>query len=146
MIAKWIRLSKRRNRLKNLNKTSVITTCLTAFALMLLFVTSAFAQEKGETAKLTVKDTETTTPGKTEPRPILIKAPTLFSPSAAKPAPADDDSAWHFELRPYLWAVGLYGTLRVGNQTSEVGRDSKNVLGMLDFAAAAQVEAIRGRW
>jgi len=114
---------------------------------MLLFVTSAFAQENGETPQQTVKDTSEITLSKAEPRPILIKAPALFStPASTRPAPASDDPTWHFELRPYLWAVGMYGTLRVGNQTAQVGKDSKSLLGMLDFAAAAQVEAIRGRW
>jgi hypothetical protein len=113
---------------------------------MLLFANGAFAQEKGETAETTAKDTNAQTLSKTEPHPILLKAPGLTNAPVATPAPAGGDPSWHFELRPYLWAAGMYGTLRVGNQTAQVGKDSKSVIGMLDFAAAAQVEAIRGRW
>ena len=53
---------------------------------------------------------------------------------------------WQFEIRPYIWLAGIDGTLRVRNTTAEVGKGSTDVLGMLDFAAAAQVEAIRGPW
>lgn len=131
--------------LKNLKRQILIKSCLTAFVLLLLFLTNAFAQEKGEAVEPTAKDNGTTTVSKAEARPTLIKPSTLFNTPASTPAPASDES-WHFELRPYLWATGMYGTLRVGTQTAKVGKDSKSILGMLDFAGAAQVEAFKGRW
>jgi hypothetical protein len=53
---------------------------------------------------------------------------------------------WHFEFKPYAWLAAMNGTLRVGNQTAEVNASAGDLLGMLDFAAAVQVEAIKGRW
>ena len=64
--------------------------------------------------------------------------------------PATDPAAalegWQIEIRPYSWLAGIHGTVRVRNTTAAVGKDSEEILGMLDFAAAAQVEAIRGHW
>jgi hypothetical protein len=57
-----------------------------------------------------------------------------------------DAEGWSFEIRPYIWLAGIDGRLRVGNTQVETGKSSSDVLGMLDFAAAAQVEAIKGRW
>ena len=57
-----------------------------------------------------------------------------------------DAEGWGFEIRPYIWLAGIDGRLRVGNLEAETGKSSSDVLGMLDFAAAAQVEAIKGRW
>ena len=63
----------------------------------------------------------------------------------AEPQTSDDDS-WHFEIRPYVWAAGIYGRLRVRNTTADTGQSSTDVLGMLDFAAAVQIEAKKNRW
>ncbi|HSB26950.1 MAG TPA: hypothetical protein VLE19_03800 [Pyrinomonadaceae bacterium] len=65
--------------------------------------------------------------------------------SSAVPAVSDED-AWHFEVRPYLWLASINGRLRVRNSTAETGKSSSEVLGMLDFAAAAQIEAKKGRF
>jgi hypothetical protein len=53
---------------------------------------------------------------------------------------------WQLEIRPYAWLAGIHGQLRVRNTTADTGKSSSNILGMLDFAAAAQVEAIKGPW
>ncbi len=63
----------------------------------------------------------------------------------ANPQTSDDDS-WHFEIRPYVWAAGIYGRLRVRDTTVDTGQSATDVLGMLDFAAAVQVEAKKNRW
>ncbi|MGH9880800.1 MAG: hypothetical protein ACRD6N_05140 [Pyrinomonadaceae bacterium] len=62
------------------------------------------------------------------------------------PQASGGSEGWQLEIRPYLWLAGIDGTLRIRNTTAEVGKGSADVLGMLDFAAAAQVEAIRGNW
>lgn len=61
-------------------------------------------------------------------------------------APAVNTEGWSFEIRPYLWLAGIDGRLRVANLTAETGKNSREVLGMLDFAAAGQLEAIKGNW
>ena len=78
---------------------------------------------------------------------------TLFSTKAARSDAAipaspqgNDDDSWHMEIRPYVWAAGIYGRLRVRNTTADTGQSSASVLGMLDFAAAVQVEAKKNRW
>ena len=83
---------------------------------------------------------------------LSLNRANLFSSAGSKdvvrpanPQTSDDDS-WHFEIRPYLWAAGIYGQLRVRNTTADTGQSSSDVLGMLDFAAAVQVEAKKNRW
>lgn len=80
-----------------------------------------------------------------QPTPVASIKRTANAESTALPASSDED-AWHFEIRPYLWLAGIDGRLRVRNTTSETGKSSSAILGMLDFAAAAQVEANKGRW
>jgi hypothetical protein len=90
----------------------------------------------------------------TEDKYGLIGSPTkaVVSREGTKPMSASPSTApaglegWQFEIRPYIWLAGIDGTLRVRNTSAKVGKDSKDVLGMLDFAAAAQVEAIKGPW
>jgi hypothetical protein len=144
----------------NLNPTSMkfLATSMMVFATLLLFATSGFSQDvSGSTqnrtpqAAVTGNDTvaaaDTPTPAKVEPSKsnlnLFTKAVTPGFPSGP---PALDPENWQLEIKPYVWLAGLYGTLRVNNTTAEVGQDSASVLGMLDFAAAAQVEAIKGNW
>lgn len=68
------------------------------------------------------------------------------SNAAAKPDSTTSSDEWHFEVRPYLWLAGIDGKLRVNNTTADVGQGSSDILGMLDFAAAGQLEAIHGNW
>lgn len=73
-------------------------------------------------------------------------APPLESKKPESTPSVFDAEGWGFEIRPYIWLAGIDGRLRVGNLEAETGKSSSDVLGMLDFAAAAQVEAIKGRW
>ena len=70
---------------------------------------------------------------------------TANADSSGVPTLSDED-VWHFEVRPYLWLASINGRLRVRNSTAETGKSSSEVLGMLDFAAAAQIEAKKGRF
>jgi hypothetical protein len=67
------------------------------------------------------------------------------STSTTLPHASGGSEVWQLEIRPNIWLAGLHGTPRIRNTTAEVGKGSSDVLGMLDFAAAAQVEAIKGR-
>ena len=82
---------------------------------------------------------------------LSLNRANLFASVSKKVVPepnpqTGDDDSWHFEIRPYVWAAGIYGRLRVRNRTVDTGQSSTEVLGMLDFAAAVQVEAKRNRW
>lgn len=129
------------------------------FATLLLFATSGFSQEvSGSTqngtpqAAVTSNDTvgsaATTSPLKVQPSKsnLSLFTKAVETPGFPRKPQASDPENWQFEIRPYIWLAGLYGTLRVNNTTAQVGQDSASVLGMLDFAAAAQVEAIKGNW
>ena len=81
------------------------------------------------------------------PNPIGSSlAPNIESKKPESTPSVFDAEGWGFEIRPYIWLAGIDGRLRVGNTQVETGKSSSDVLGMLDFAAAAQVEAIKGRW
>ena len=132
-----------------------------AFALMLLIAATASAQEATDSGQKTASDigvsnvtsVSMTTVASTDSLPRGSQ-PSLAAPvkltespgSARSPQTLNDDDEWHFEIRPYLWLAGVDGRLRVRNTTADVGKSSSNVLGMLDFAAAGQLEAIKGRW
>jgi hypothetical protein len=126
---------------------------------MLLLAATAFAQQTAGNGEKTAKDIDVSnrtsdsakrvTVAESRPRtvaPVILFENARSARPVPPPLPANDDDAWHFEVRPYIWAAGIYGTLRVGNETAETGKGSSSVLGMLDFAAAVQVEAIKGRW
>ena len=149
--------------MQDLNPTSMkfLATSMMVFATILLFATPGSSQEVSDTtqhgtqrAAVTRNDTfgtaTTTTP--VNPQPSSKSNLSLFTKTAentgAAPTPqaSGDPAPWQFEIKPYFWLAGLYGTLRVNNTTAQVGQDSASVLGMLDFAAATQVEAIKGRW
>ena len=128
-------------------------------ATLLLFPTSGFSQEvsgitQNGTPEAAVISNETASTAATTPpvkvEPLKSKL-SLFTKAVENPGfprtpQASDPDDWQFEIRPYIWLAGLYGTLRVNNTTAQVGQDSASVIGMLDFAAAVQVEAIKGRW
>lgn len=53
---------------------------------------------------------------------------------------------WELELTPYLWAMGVKGTVSVGPKEAEVSASFKDLLESLDFAAMGKFEARRGSW
>ncbi len=57
-----------------------------------------------------------------------------------------DDGNWHFEIRPYVWAAGLNGTLRARDTTVSVKQDFSKYFGQLDYALGMQFEAGKGKW
>ena len=98
---------------------------------------------EGSTGALTTPATNSIS----RPNPsTLLLAPKLESRKPESTPSIFDAEGWGFEVRPYIWLAGIDGRLRVGNLQAETGKSSSDVLGMLDFAAAAQVEASKGRW
>ena len=149
----------RRTHLRNSGLTNnQFLTPLLAFAVSLLISITTSGQEPAATAtsgtvasavvekKFEFAATTTTSSKSFEKLNLFSKrSPGEF----VVPSPqSSDDEEMHIEIRPYVWLAGIYGTLRVENRTASTGSgtDSGSLLGMLDFAAAAQVEVSKGRW
>src|SRR4051794_11397244 len=125
-----------------------------AVATFFLLAVSTFSQNAGQSAKI---DAENAARGRLDfQRPDIETIDRSLGSRTKEGVAADrkEDSSlttlpqasggsegWQLEIRPYIWLAGIHGTLRVRNTTAEVGKSSSSVLGMLDFAAAAQVEA-----
>jgi len=147
--------------MRNTTKKTVFTTSITVLAFLLLLAATASAQEMTGSGQKTAKDdgvssdpsesmTKVASAG-LRPTGSLFALPapvkrTESHVEASAPQAAEDDETWRYEVRPYIWTAGIYGDLRVNNTTAQTGKGSTSILGMLDFTAAAQVEAIRGRW
>ena len=139
-------------------KNPIVTSLKTlATSITLLFFSAiAFGQEVNSNASNLTRNTAglsnatsdsaaSTAPGKWQPtHTALTKQTNAVSVGSATSPIATE--GWQLEIRPYVWLAGIHGQLRVRNTTADTSKSSSNVLGMLDFAAAAQVEAIRGPW
>jgi hypothetical protein len=136
-----------------LTKNHFLTPFL-GFAVSLLVTFSALGQEPVTTETVATSAVEKKFElAATTPSSKSFQKLNLFSKRSAGefsvPSPqSDDDDEVQIEIRPYVWLAGIYGTLRVENRTASTGTgtDATSVLGMLDFAAAAQVEVKKGRW
>ena len=131
---------------KSLNNVSALPLPIArAIVGVIAFVCFLSANVHGQIPSTTESITDagngTTPPSVTKPNPTRVASKTTLVA-----VPQADDEVWRFEIRPYIWFAGIDGTLRVGNLTAETGRDSSDILGVLDFAAAGQLEAIKGRW
>ena len=142
--------------MRNSNKPKVFKISIGIFAVMLLLNATGFGQEATTNRQKTANDIagsnsasdvlETASPSELPPTlNALTKRSESHDSARSQATPALGES-WQLEIRPYVWLAGVYGRVRVRNTTAETGKDSSSVLGMLDFAAAAQVEAIRGNW
>jgi hypothetical protein len=142
--------------MKELRAIAILSTAVTTFFLLAV---SALGQNAGQRARI---DAENAARGRLEFLRPGIETTDRSLGSPTKENVADDRKAdststnlpqasggaegWQLEIRPYIWLAGIDGTLRVRNTTADVGKTSSDVLGMLDFAAAAQVEVIKGPW
>lgn len=68
-----------------------------------------------------------------------------LGPCAAAQAQTATDK-WEFELTPYLWAMGIDGTVSVGPKQAEVSASFADLLSSLDFGAMGKLEARKGSW
>jgi hypothetical protein len=69
----------------------------------------------------------------------------LLSVTAAPAADTADDH-WQFELTPYLFASGLYGTTGVQGVEADVEMGFDDILEQLEMGLMGTVEMRRGRW
>jgi hypothetical protein len=60
--------------------------------------------------------------------------------------PGKDPNGWSFILEPYLWAMGLDGTVGVKGFDSHVDFSPVNVVKHLDWAIMAKGEVRKGKW
>lgn len=125
-----------------------ISGLITIVAVFLLLTGVAVGQQAGQSA---APSSESSTVAK-RIETKSNEAPTSESsnklePSNAVPLPqADDDSGWHFEIAPYLWAAAMKGDLRVRNTTATVDSSFSDIFHVLDFAFAVKAEASKGKW
>ena len=139
------------------NPTVTPLKTLATSIILLFFTATAFGQEVSTSAsnltrntaslsKTTSDSATSTTPAKWQPTHDVLTKRSENAVSAGSTTIPIPIEGWRLEIRPYAWLAGVYGRVRVRNTSAETGKSSSSVLGMLDFAAAAQVEAIRGRW
>jgi hypothetical protein len=77
----------------------------------------------------------------------LATSLTLAQGSAdASPIPKVSDE-WRFEVTPYLWGVGIKGTVNLNNDLAKsADMSTSNVLGDLKSGAMIAAEAHKGKW
>lgn len=61
------------------------------------------------------------------------------------PVFAQSDDAWDFKVAPYLWLVGIEGTLSVGTSTGDLDASFSDILDQLDFAGQVFFSGQRGK-
>ncbi|MCW5893135.1 MAG: hypothetical protein KIT14_21685 [bacterium] len=80
----------------------------------------------------------------------LVLALALPGLAAAEEVPAAGASAWRFEVAPYAWLTGTFGTVEVENRTAFVDLTVDDLLTLLfdgdALAGAAWFQASYGRW
>lgn len=57
-----------------------------------------------------------------------------------------EESGWHFELTPYLWASGFNGTTRVGPLSAETDASFSDLVEKLNGGASLRLEASKNNW
>ena len=60
--------------------------------------------------------------------------------------PGKDPNGWSFILEPYIWAMGVDGTIGVKGFDSHVDYSAVNVVKHLDWGVMAKGEVRKGRW
>src|SRR5258705_1198002 len=133
-----------------LKQVKDLVTSILVFTALLLLAISALGQEPSGNAQNRTADVDTsdfaiaTTPAKLQP--TFTKLTKRSDGPTSPRSPQSGDDGWQLEFSPYIWLAGIYGNDRLGNLTAKTGKDSSSVLGMLDFAAAGQLEAAKGNW
>ncbi|HXY77160.1 MAG TPA: hypothetical protein VEH54_09635 [Steroidobacteraceae bacterium] len=72
----------------------------------------------------------------------------LVAAGAASAQQAPQDEGWQFIITPYLWAIGLQGSTRIGQTLPDESIDVpfQSLATHLDMAAMGAFEARKGRW
>jgi hypothetical protein len=68
-----------------------------------------------------------------------------------EPAPAGEpaqapDAGWEFAFSPYIWFIGLDGTVEAGGQLADINVDFSDIWNALDIGVLAAAEARNGRF
>src|SRR5262245_58161116 len=75
------------------------------------------------------------------PVAVLVAVPAV---AQSEPAPT---KGWSFSLAPYLWAIGIDGSTRIGRlPATGVEADFSDLIDVLDFGLMTNFEARHGRW
>ncbi len=73
--------------------------------------------------------------------PAAAAAQSAPPDSAAAPAPE-----WQFEFTPYLWLIGLDGSVSIGSREEEFSVSFSDLFAALELGLMGAFEARRGRW
>jgi hypothetical protein len=77
---------------------------------------------------------------------FLTQTASAQGSSDASPIPKVSDE-WRFEVTPYLWGVGIKGTVNLNNGLAKsADMSTSNVLGDLKSGAMIAAEAHKGKW
>ena len=77
---------------------------------------------------------------------FLTQTASAQGSSDASPIPKVSDE-WRFEVTPYLWGVGIKGTVNLNNGLAKsADMSTSNVLGDLKSGAMVAAEAHKGKW
>lgn len=75
----------------------------------------------------------------------LVIVPTAHaSTTQTKTMTPTADSAWHFRVAPYLWALNMGGTTQIGTRRAHVDESFSDLLSNLDVAGMLWLEADKG--
>lgn len=66
----------------------------------------------------------------------------VATPSAAQTS----SGGWQYAIAPYLWASGMDGTVRIGDQEQEAEASFSDILDNLDFALMGHFDMRNDRW
>ena len=85
-----------------------------------------------------------------EGEPTTMKVPQatdeIASETEAPPemAAAESPSSWSFLITPYLWAIGIDGSMTVRGNEGDLDMDFSDILGVTNFALMLRGEAWNG--
>lgn len=68
------------------------------------------------------------------------------SKTDAEKTPAPVVATWQFRVAPYLWPIGMNGTMQLGDQRVHVDESFEDILKHLDYAGMLWLEAAKGNF
>lgn len=75
---------------------------------------------------------------------ILTLTGMTYAADAKKPAaetPAPAEATWQFQIAPYVWPIGMNGTMQLGDKRVHVDESIRDILNHLDYAGMLWLEA-----
>lgn len=79
---------------------------------------------------------------------ILLPITSLILIAFSTSSVADDtcDDKFHLEVAPYLWALNMNGTIKVGEQTIHLDQDFSDILQQLKYGGMLWLDLRKGKW